>query len=620
MTNYDFLKRLNQSQYQRQLERIKQQNKSTKSIEKTIDTAINNIFNKDTPTNSFVIYGEPQSGKTEMMICLASKLLDSGFEKIIILVNDSIDLLNQNMNRFKSAHLSPAPLSLSEFLSSSVSHKNSQFIVFSKKNSKDLEKLLKYLSGTSKIVVIDDEADFATPNSKINKGDESKINSLVKRLANFGNQGLYIGVTATPARLDLNNALDNERSAWVHFPAHEEYCGNDVFFPLSKNEGLPYRLIGLSDSHDNPKPLRDAISSFLISVAHLNSDKSTFNQKNYVMIIHTSGKTIDHKKDKEIVEKYFDEISDINNPNFNRRFAELEQICKERFPNSNTNQILQYIYDNRKIKTICIINSTADRDLDVIEAATTPKTPFTIAIGGNIISRGVTFNNLLSMYFTRTAKKFQQDTYIQRARMFGSRKEYLSYFELHIPITLYLDWVDSFEFHRLALATIQSGKPQWLENSRIRSIAPSSVDKANVNSWKNGGFPFSLIDFTENLKNLTIDSFSGLNHFDKVILNLPKNYEGIEIINFLRERIKNSNGEVVWHKSRSFMGYADGDYENIVRTKGGLMDIEGDLEPKKFPDAIFHFKLFYNDRGKARIYYRNTSKKSMVKFISWRNK
>jgi len=620
MANFDFLIDNNRSEYKLQLDRIRKQNKSTEAIEKTVEIAMRNVLNVENPTNSFVIYGEPQSGKTEMMICLTSKLIDCGFTKIIILVNDSIDLLNQNMNRFKSAHLSPAPLSLNEFLNSSSKLKNSEFIVFSKKNSKDLEKLLRYLQGVSKIAVIDDEADFATPNSKINKGDESRINSFVKRLSNFASGGIYIGVTATPARLDLNNALDNERNAWVHFPAHSEYCGNEVFFPIGNSTELPYRLIGLSDTHDNPRPLRDAISSFLVSVAHLNLNSSNEKDENYVMIIHTSGKTIDHKKDKEIVERYFDEISDKSNPQFQKRFEELENICMQRFPEFDKNRILKYIYENRKVKTICLINSTADRDLDVIESATSPKTPFTIAIGGNIISRGVTFNNLISMYFTRTAKKFQQDTYIQRARMFGSRKKYLSYFELHIPVDLYLDWVDSFEFHRLALATIQSGKPQWLENNRIRSIAPSSIDKTNVDVWKNGGFPFSLIDFTNEIQTLTVDSNSGLKHFDQVVSLLPKDYEGLDILNFLRERISKSNGQVVWHKSRSFMGYADGGYKNIVRTKGGLMDVEGDLEPRRFPDAIFHFKLFYNDEGKARIYYRNTSKKSMVKFVTWRKK
>ena len=44
----------------------------TVSIEKTVDDAVTNIIKKN--AKSFVIYGEPQSGKTSMMIALTSKL------------------------------------------------------------------------------------------------------------------------------------------------------------------------------------------------------------------------------------------------------------------------------------------------------------------------------------------------------------------------------------------------------------------------------------------------------------------------------------------------------------------------------------------------------------------
>ena len=106
----------------------------------------------------------------------------------------------------------------------------------------------------------------------------------------------------------------------------------------------------------------------------------------------------------------------------------------------------------------------------------------------------MTFDNLLAMYFTRDVKhKIQQDTYIQRARMFGTR-EYISYFELTIPESLYLDWHRCFIFHRLSLETIRSGQgvPVWLESKRIAATASPSIDKANVDvdagEWDSGIF------------------------------------------------------------------------------------------------------------------------------------
>ena len=82
------------SRYSLQLDRIKKSNKETFQIEKAVSHAVDNIQNNN---NSFVVYGEPQSGKTEMMICLTAKLIDIGHRIIIVLLNDSVDLLKQNL-------------------------------------------------------------------------------------------------------------------------------------------------------------------------------------------------------------------------------------------------------------------------------------------------------------------------------------------------------------------------------------------------------------------------------------------------------------------------------------------------------------------------------------------
>lgn len=141
----------------------------------------------------------------------------------------------------------------------------------------------------------------------------------------------------------------------------------------------------------------------------------------------------------------------------------------------------------------------SDKEVNAADnrTATDPTAPFTVVIGGNIISRGVTFNNLLSMFFTRDVKhKLQQDTYIQRARMFGSRNNYLKYFELTIPKALYLDWQTCFIFHRLSLESRKQNKtsPVWLDGERITAVASASIDKTNVLVDK-GEMSFGLFNF-----------------------------------------------------------------------------------------------------------------------------
>lgn len=85
------------TRYEKQLRRI-QKDHSTECIEKAVEKSVENI--NAGKANSFVIYGEPQSGKTEMMICMTAKLLDEGHKIIILLLNDNVELLNQNFQRF----------------------------------------------------------------------------------------------------------------------------------------------------------------------------------------------------------------------------------------------------------------------------------------------------------------------------------------------------------------------------------------------------------------------------------------------------------------------------------------------------------------------------------------
>lgn len=98
-------KRSTSIEYHRQLERLKSASKHTGCIEDAVDRAAQNLREKK---YSFVIYGEPQSGKTEMMICLTAKLIDEGYQFILHLLNDSVDLLNQNLGRFAASGLAPA--------------------------------------------------------------------------------------------------------------------------------------------------------------------------------------------------------------------------------------------------------------------------------------------------------------------------------------------------------------------------------------------------------------------------------------------------------------------------------------------------------------------------------
>lgn len=589
------------NRYERRLKKLEASGQETARIDSVVTNAIKNIKNNQ---KSFVIYGEPQSGKTEMMIALTARLLDEGHKIIVILMNDSVQLLGQNLERFQRSGLSPSPKKFNEILSLEVKIGSHQWVIFCKKNSSDLQKLINKLKGNNQCVVIDDEADYATPNSKVNKNEKSKINALTAKL--IGKDGVYIGVTATPARLDLNRTHENQNEHWIDFPPHAKYTGQDIFFPISL-VNLPYKLTLLPDENDDPKFMREALFSFMVNVGYLNTEINE-QEQNYSFLIHTSGKKTDHSVDYKQIIKIFEALKDEKNANHATFYKRIWDIAKERYP-GHENGVTSYVINACDRNNVVVMNSDKEVNAADNRTATDPTAPFTIAIGGNIVSRGVTFNNLLSMFFTRDVKhKLQQDTYIQRARMFGSRGSYLDYFELSIPKSLYLDWQKCFIFHRLSLESRKQNQttPVWFDGERITAASSSSIDKANVVVDK-GEMSFGLFDFDAKKINKIIQqkdkNLSKLNALSQLVGddNLPQ-----YLLNYINTFLPSGDASIAIHEPKSISGYSDTDPETnkkaITRTRGFIGKRE--LEPAKFPDAIHHINILYNEGDKARVFYK----------------
>lgn len=586
-------------QYERQLTRLVTSGKEVSCVEAAVGDAIRNL--QERQGRSFVIYGEPQSGKTEMMICLTARLIDEGYTFIVHLLNDSVDLLGQNLGRFKSSGLAPAARNFSEILDPAVKLDGQTHVIFCKKNGSDLRKLVEKIGSIDKIVVIDDEADYASPNARVNSGAKTPINDLIGQL--IGKTGYYIGVTATPARLDLNNAFDNDSDLWVNFPAHSRYTGQDIFFPL--DGPVKYQRTLLSDSGSDPKFPRQALFGFLASAAYLNQYANAGVEKNYSILVHTSGKKADHKSDWNTMHDALVVLVKREGGAFESYARYIWELIAKRYPDADPDRVLHYILNNIERHAIIILNSERDWK-DNSSAATNPTSLFTIIIGGNIVSRGVTLDNLLSMFFTRDVKhKIQQDTYIQRARMFGSRGDYLRFFELTMPQSLYLDWHRCFVFHRLALAAIQEGLGSlvWLGDQRIQAVASGSIDRSTVDLDR-GEMSFGLFRYSPEIERI-VESVGS--PFDKLtqVAELAGEAALPEYVRRFVQRTAPSSSAVAIHQSTDIAGYADGadvDKDRIVRKRGFFG--KSQLEQAKYPSAVHHFRVFHNAGTTARIFYK----------------
>jgi len=589
------------NRYEKRLVHLSAEGQEIDRIKLVVETAVENV---KTGQKSFVIYGEPQSGKTEMMIALTAKLLDTGHRIVVVLLNDSVQLLGQNLERFQRSGLSPSPKKFSEILPPEIVIGDRQWVIFCKKNTKDLQKLIQKIDGHNDRVILDDEADYATPNSKINQREKSRINELTEKL--IGGTGIYIGVTATPARLDLNRTHKNQNEYWIDFPPHSNYVGQDVFFPVNL-ENLKFQLSFLPDTGDLPQYLRGALFRFLIRVAYLNSAINE-KEKNYSLLIHTSGRTNDHVVDYKQVVKIFEALRDDKNRDNESYYKNIWDLSVAMY-SEKAADVVKYILSNCDRNNVVVMNSDKEVNAADNRTGTDPSAPFTVIIGGNIVSRGVTFNNLLSMFFTRDVKhKLQQDTYIQRARMFGSRKAYLRYFELTIPKTLYLDWQRCFIFHRLSLeARKQNNRsPVWLDGERITAAASSSIDKTNI-LIDRGEMSFDLFGFDPlRIAGVLDQRISPLRKVKGLSELLGKNCLPDYLINYIESFCPIGDESIAVHSPRTIANYADKageiDKGTITRTKGFIGDRE--LELTKYPNAIHHINILFNETGKARVFYK----------------
>lgn len=580
---------------EKQILRLENNHTSPVHIIKAVDGATEQINNG---ARAFIIYGEPQSGKTEMMICLTARLLDQGRRIIVHLMNDSVDLLGQNLRRFKSSGLAPAPKNSGDLLEGFSLQPTQELVVFCKKNSKDLTKLIERLKDVGDVIVIDDEADYATPNGKINSGAKTKIHELVEAL--LGQRGIYIGVTATPARLNLNNTYNNSSEHWVKFPAHDAYTGQDTFFPL-EDSSRSYRLTFI-DSLTPAEAARQALVRFLVTSAYLNTQVNAV-EENYTLLVHTSGKKQDHDADRAELEKAIQALSDVDNSDFPALITQVNDAAKLLYPAVPVKALVDYVVENVTRIAPVVLNSERDRN-NAGDGAADPSSPFTVIIGGNIVSRGVTFPNLLGMFFTRNvASKLQQDTYIQRARMFGARGKYLEHFELTIPSGLYADWRRCFVYHRLALDTLAAGlgSPVWIGDRRVSVASSMSVDQATV-AMDRGEMSFAMFDFNNGLDELVSsapNSVATLRQMQSVIgeAGLPT-----FLINFVEKMTPHGSKSLGIHLSA--FAYESANQELITREKGFIGKSQLESTKPEYSEAVHHFKIFRNRQGKARLFYK----------------
>lgn len=627
MSLNDVLNRLESVQsnaqcYEDRIARLKQMGRDSSLIQRGIADVLRVL---EQGSKSFVVYGEPQSGKTEFMIALVCKLLDMGRQTIFVVMNDNTELELQNYDRFlKARELNPTPQLYSHIEQTDDADLKTpkQRVIFCRKNASNLKKLIHKCRFMTDRVVIDDEADYATPNAKTNKNDVTAINLNVGLLGDLGEsgQGTYIGVTATPARLDLNNTFLNDSKNWVFLDSHSNYKGRQFFFPVTDKEidNSNYQLVRLPDDTDDPKLLRHAVFRFLIRVAILNAPKDS-ELTAYSMLIHTKGTTNDHVKDHNDVSRILKHLADRSSSKFEQYANELLRIAGKlvgvHHSDCSDTELVVFILQNIGRSQVLTINH--QNDGNNVKRAGNPESLFTFAIGGNIVSRGLTFENLLTFYFSRTVRgRLQQNTYIQRARMFGNRP-YSEYFELCVPDTLLQDWATVFQDHEISLRLARAGTYQHVQSARTAVVDMGAIDKRTVTMENAERAVGEIFDLTPELEQLITqhDRSRPLSFIESLIKSnaLDISHFPSSLVAYLREVARKDESDIlIVLRSEGEHGVIqnieryqkDGDPSTITRARGGI--VHSLLNKRKEYFENNHFVLpIKNNNGQARLMYKS---------------
>lgn len=413
-----------------------------------------------------LVMGNVQSGKTRNFAGVIAKAADSGYRLVIVLSGMHNNLRAQTQSRLnRQLFDTPGwyPLTDVERDFGSVRKPDELFVMGSvlcavvKKNTHRLQNLVGMMASVPEtirravpVLIVDDEADQATPNSKREHDEVSAINQRLRDLWSTVLTGSYVAYTATPfanVLMDPDDELDLFPSDFITtIDPGDGYFGPERVFGISEtaddddgnsSDGLDMvRIIPSSDSASLRAPsgaearaefvppltrsLQDAVLWFVAATA-IRRVRGGFGHSS--MLVHTTHFTDPHFAMRDRLADHVESLKEavMSDDSYFRRIWDEEILrCAEIAtapapPWERVRAELPLVLEH--IEVIVDNGQSPDR-LNYDDS--TPRT--VIAVGGGTLSRGLTLEGLVVSYFTRTSNTY--DTLMQMGRWFGYRPGY----------------------------------------------------------------------------------------------------------------------------------------------------------------------------------------------------
>lgn len=419
------------SHFQNYLEQLGDSNPDLiNSIKSTVDSVIGTHLKKFNYREHLtgLLLGNVQSGKTGQMFGIAAAAADEGFEIFVLLTTDNVYLHQQTIKRALSHLDSFNVCGENDDVRFTAGKLRKPILLILKKNTNILQKWRNNLSSSQycegrPIFILDDEADAASLNTKVNKDEISQINKHLDSIKKLASSSIYIQVTATPQAIILQTKLSGWKPSFIHyFKPGKNYLGGDFFY--SEPPSFTIRFTGENELDDLRQPsefmsegLKQALMSFLVTSADV-----FVSVKGQVcnFLIHPSVKIADHEVVADKIGEYLNlllssltekKMKQVLNNQLKNAWLDLQRTK----PNIlNFDDVLDFVHsvlDEERIKII-VMNSQGSQEINYSEG-------LNIIVGGNSLGRGVTFPVLQTVYYCRKSKTPQADTFWQHCRMFG---------------------------------------------------------------------------------------------------------------------------------------------------------------------------------------------------------
>lgn len=563
--------------------------KDSEDLQKKMEETVQRFLEMETNMNKpGMLLGKIQGGKTGAFIGIIALAFDNEYDMAIILTKGTKALARQTYARVKrdfSNFIYDHMVTLYDILN--IPERlpgfilNRKLIMVVKKETNNLDKIIRMIVqtypdlGNRKVLIIDDEADFAsigfTKNGREGNVELRKIASQIDELRKKVKKSDFLEVTATPYSLYLQPedttmprgegefVFEPIRPAFtVLLPIYKGYVGGDFFFEESKEEGTiahyVYEEVPLDEldalkrenrkvfkledclTHKRIQTLRKGILNFIVGacIRRIQQRKLRKREEYYSFVVHTEQAKEAHDWQVEVVAK----LNELLMYCANHNLPTLSELVRESYDDLSKSlniistppkfdevfeEVLAALKGDylmiRKVNSDAAVEQLLDDNGELELSA-----PLNVFIGGQILDRGVTIRNFIGFYYGRRPNKFQQDTVLQHSRIYGNRPiDDLAVTRFYTALEIYSVLVKINEFDNALREAFEKGAHAgvagvvFICKDPSNKIIPCSPNKISISSTTTlrPGMRMLPIGFqTDYIKNIR----DKIEELDKVIL------------------------------------------------------------------------------------------------------